>query len=178
MNYNPYDDYEDEVEDKVEDAPIRRTHRGWWAVLAVIVLLVGTLAFFDFDKPNDTPDEPTAAAREDDSEQEVVGVPVSQEQLKAIFGDDLTRYTADLSHIYKDASEFYSDEAYMMDTLLPKLASFENQLNTPEVLSEFIKTYEEAQWIMEKIYWYGNFAKSIDASNSTYQSYVNTGEKL
>lgn len=181
MSFNAYDDREDEVEveDQRDDAaPIRRKHRGWWAVLAVIVLLVGTLAFFDFEKPNDTPDEPTVAAIEDDSEQEVVGVPVSQEQLKAIFGDDLTRYTADLSHIYTDDSEFYSDEAYMLETLLPRLEAFENQLNTPETLRLFIEAYEEAQWIMEKIYWYGNFAKSMDASNSTYQSYVNTGERL
>lgn len=187
MSFNQYDDdeeaFEEEFEEEVDDqmdavAPIKRSHRGWWAVLAVIVLFVGTLAFYDFDKPEDLPFEPTGAALEENFDQDDVGVPVSEEQLNAIFGEDLTRFTADLSHIYKDDSEFYSDEAYMIDTLLPKLEAFENQLNTAEVWKQFVKTYEEAQWILEKIYWYGNFAKSIDASNSTYQSYVNTGERL
>lgn len=182
MNLNQFED-EDDKEDFESDqeealeqypepiAPRRRSHRGWWAVLAVIVLIVGTVFYYDFDDQDDAPND-------SEHSETTQAIDERPEQLLAIFGEDLTRYTADLSHIYKDDTEFYADETYMMETLLPKLKAFDGNLNTPEALKQFIEVYEESQWIMEKIYWYGNYAKSIDASNSTYQSYVNTGERL
>lgn len=186
-----YDD-EYEIEDEVDegadvafesfyenvDVPKKKPRRVWWGVLAVIVLLVGIFAFYDFEAFDDLPDVSDLGAYEDEVDSEVVGVVVSKEQLEAIFGKDLTYYTADLTHIYKDASDFYSDEALMINQLLPKLSAFEGKLNSPEAYRLFVEAYEEAHLILEKIYWYGNFAKSIDASNSMYQSFVNTAERL